>query len=190
MNKSPIDHVVTAINNLPDKLKRNAAHTRILNTQIPNFPGSENKLLGTELPLLNHLRPHQNRFTEEHRLYYILSFLHDEALDFWQTLRITPKRKPKVVLEMYRKEFAKDHFKEVSNFKWDQLGYDPKNIFSDFLKTLQKTKTPGFGDRVAGLTETFFYGKLPVQIQHELSTAGKSEASVQTVKYFIQRRLQ
>ena len=40
-NNSPIDHVAAAINNLPHIVQRDAAHIRILNTQVTNFRGSK-----------------------------------------------------------------------------------------------------------------------------------------------------
>ena len=179
-------HVVTAIKNLPHILQRDATHTRILNTQVPNFRGAEDKFHDFEYLLLDHLRPHQTSITEEHKLHSFQSLLQNQATDYRQTLRITPKTTLKNDRDKNRREFAKDDFKEVSKFKWDQFVYDPTNEnFSDFLKTLKKTATKAFGDRAAEFIETFVFGKLPIQIQHELSTAGKSKASVEEIKTFI-----
>ena len=60
-NNSPIDHVVTTINNLPHILQRDAASTRILNSHFPKFRGSKDNFHEFEHLLLNHLTPHQNR---------------------------------------------------------------------------------------------------------------------------------
>ena len=113
-------------------------------------------------------------------------FLRNEDINFWQTLRITPERTLKDVLEKCRKNFAEDDFKEFVEFLWDQLVYDSsKQNFSDFFKTLRETATQTFGDAAAELVETFLFRKLPVQIQNELSTVGISEASVGEIKSFI-----
>ena len=117
--------------------------------------------------------------------------MREEAIVFWQTLQITPETTPKDVLDKYRRDFGKGDFEEVSKFKWDQLVYNPtKENFSDFLNPLKKTPTQSFGDRTAGFMEAFLFGKLPVQIQHEFSTASKTEASVEEMKLFIQIRFQ
>ena len=47
---SPMDLVVTAINNLPLNLQQDATHTQILNTQVPNFRGSRNTFLEFRIP--------------------------------------------------------------------------------------------------------------------------------------------
>ena len=57
-NTSPIDHIVTAINNLSHVLQRDVAHTRILNTQVPNFRASKDTVHEFEHLPLNHLRRH------------------------------------------------------------------------------------------------------------------------------------
>ena len=54
---SPMDHVVTAINNLPHILQPHAAHSRILNTQLSIFRGSKDIFKEFEGLQLNHLRP-------------------------------------------------------------------------------------------------------------------------------------
>ena len=46
----------------------------------------------------------------------------------------------KDLLDLFRKEFAKEDLKEVARYKWDQARYDPTTeTFSDFLKSLKKT---------------------------------------------------
>ena len=149
-NNSPIDHLVTAISNLLHILQRDTTHTRILNTQVSNFGGSNDKIHEFEHLLLNHLMPHENRITEEYNLYYCQRLLRDQAVVFWQALQKTPETTQKDVLDKYPQEIAKDDFKEVSKPKWDQLDYDPtKENSSDFLKTLKKTGTQALGERAA-----------------------------------------
>ena len=55
-------------------------------------------------------------------------------------------------------------------------------------KDTEKSAKQAFGDNASEFNETFLFGKLPIPIQHELSTAGKSEAPVNKTKVFIQRR--
>ena len=126
---SAMEHMVTAINNFPHIVQGDATNTRKLNTQVPNFRGTRDKFHEFKHFFLNHFQPHQNLITEEHEVQYLQSFLPDEATDFSQTLRITPKTTLKDVLGKYRREFAKVDFKEVSKIKWDQLVYEPTNKF-------------------------------------------------------------
>ena len=72
---SPIDHVVTAINNLPHILKRGPAHIRILNTQVMIFRRSKDKLHELGHLLLKYLEPNQKLITKEHKLHYVQSLL-------------------------------------------------------------------------------------------------------------------
>ena len=149
-NNSPIEHLVTAISNLLHILQRDTTHTRILNTQVSNFGGPKDKIHEFEHLLLNNLRPHENRITEEYKTYYFQRLLRHQAVVFWQALQKTPETTLKDVLDKYRQEIAKDDFKEVSKPKWDLLVYDPtKENFSDFLKTLKKTGTQALGEQAA-----------------------------------------
>ena len=113
-NNSRMNHVVTADNNLPHILQRDATHTRILNTQAPNVSGSKDNLHDFQHLLHNQLRPHQNCITEEHKLQYFQSLSRGEALDFWQALRITLATTLKNYFNQYGREFAEDDPKKVS----------------------------------------------------------------------------
>ena len=46
------------------------------------------------------------------------------------------------------------------------------------------------GNKASEFVKTFLFAKVPVQKQHELSTAGKPDTSVEENKMFIQRRFQ
>ena len=125
LNNTSINHVDTAINNLSHILQRDAIHTRILNTEVPKFRDSKDNFHEFEHFLFKHLKLHQNRITEKLKLHYFQSFLPNEAIDVWQTSRITPKITLKDILENYLKKFAKVDLKKVSKLKWDQIVYNP-----------------------------------------------------------------
>ena len=139
--------------------------------------------------LINHFRPHQNRITEEDKVPYFQSLLRDEAIDFWQTLRITPETTFKDVVEKYRKEIANDDFEEISKkFKWDQLVMTPRKKILKRPKVLKEDGYTSIWWLTRRIHGNVLFEKL--QIQHQLSTAGKSEVSVKEIKAFIQRRLE
>ena len=164
---------------------------KILQTQVPLFKGNREKYNEFEHLLLNHLRPHMNRLTEEQKLNYFQSLLRDEAIEFWQTLQITTMTTLTEILQAFKKEYAKDDLKEVSKFKFDQLRYDPSTeTFNDFLNKFKKIAKQAFGDKANEYTETFLFGKLPVQMQNELAIAGKHDAKLEEIKTFVQRRCQ
>ena len=174
LSNSPIDHVATAIVNLPHTFQLDAAHSRILNTHLSIFRGSKDIFNEFEHLLFNHLRPTTIETEKSTSSTTSRAFSCDKAIGLWQTLCINPEATLKDVLERYREEFANYIFKKVSNFKWDQLVDDPtKENFSDFLKTLKKTATQAFGDRAAEFVETLLFGKLKAQIQHKIPTADK-----------------
>ena len=113
---------------------------KILQTQVPLFKGNREKYNEFEHLLLNPLRPHMNRLTEEQKLNYFQSLLRDEAIEFWQTLQITTMTTLIDILQAFKKEYAKDDLKEVSKFKFEQLRYDPTTeSFNDFLNKFKKT---------------------------------------------------
>ena len=92
---------------------------------------------------------------------------------------------------MFRKEYARADFKEVSRYRWDQLKYDPQlESFSDFLKHPKKTVKQAFDSKANDYVTAFSFGKLPVAIQNDLSVAGKQDATVDDIRDCIQRRYQ
>ena len=60
--------------------------------------------------------------------------------------------------------------------------------FNDFLNKFKKMAKQTFSDRSSDITETFFFAKLPVQMQNELAVVGKHDASIDVIKTFVQRR--
>ena len=99
------------------------------------------------------------------KLHFSQSLLRDEAIEYWQSIQITPVTTLKNVLHLFRKEFAKEDLKEVARYKWDQARYDPTTeTFGDFLKSLKKTSKQAFGNETDNVIKMFLFGKLPVEI--------------------------
>ena len=70
----------------------------------------------------------------------------------------------KDVLDMFRKEFAKEDLKEVARYKWDQARYDlTTETFGNFLKSLKKTAQQAFGNEADKVIKMFLFGRLPVE---------------------------
>ena len=141
--------------------------------------------------LLNHLSSLANKITEENKLHFFQSLLRDEAIQYWQSIQITRLTTLKDVLDLFRKEFAKEDLKEVARYKWDQARYDPTTeTFSDFLKNLKKTAKQVFGDGADKIIKLFSFGKPPVEIQQELTMANKEESSPEEIKTYLMRKYQ
>ena len=119
ITSSLIDHVVTAVNNLPQFLQRCATQNRLLNTWVPNFSGSKDNFHKIERLQFNHLWLHEHCITKEHRLHYFQSLLRDKTVDLWQMLRISPETTLKDVLYNYREEFAGNNLEEIPN--WNRI---------------------------------------------------------------------
>ena len=164
---------------------------RFLNTDVPKFRGARDKYNEFEHLLTNHLRPYQHRVTEEQKLRFFQSLLREDAIEFYQSIRITTETTLTDVLHAFRREFAKEDQQEVARFKFNKLTYDPKNEqFPDFLKNLKKIGKQAFGDRSQELVEAMLFGKLPIQIQSQLTLAGKQNSSLDEIKQFITRQCQ
>ena len=141
--------------------------------------------------LLNHLSPLAHKITEENKLHFFQSLLRDEAIEYWQSIQMTPLTTLKDVLDLFRKEFAKEDLKEVARYKWDQARYDPTTeTFSDFLKNLKKTAKQAFGDEADKIIKMYLFSKLPVEIQQELTMANKEESSPEDLKIHLMRKCQ
>ena len=140
--------------------------------------------------LLNHLRPHAHKLTEEQKLNYFQSLLSDEAINSG-TLTITTETTLKDILAAFKKEYAKEELTEVSKFNFDHLRYDPTtDSFSTFLAIYKKVAEEAYGDKAQEIVQTFLVAKLPIQRQNELAIAGKHDASIDEIKTFVQRRCQ
>ena len=178
-----MDDVLTEIHNLRTTMTDGVIQPKILQTQVPLFRGNREKYNEFEHLLKNHLRPHMIKLTEEQKLNYIQSLLRDEAIEFWQTLKITTETTLQDVLQAFTKEYAKEDLKEVSKYKFDQMRYDPtKESFANFLTRYKKLAKQAYGDKANDIAETFLFAKLPIQIQNELAMASKHEAKVEEIK--------
>ena len=132
--RSNEERLLNAIETIPQRIKSTATNTKLLQTHVPNFRGQKDKFVEFEHLLLNHLSPLANKITEENKLHFFQSLLRDEAIEYGQSIQITPLTTLKDVLDLFRKEFAKEDLK-VARYKWDQARYDPTTeTFSDFLK--------------------------------------------------------
>ena len=130
-----IDDIVTEIQHLRDTMTDSVQHPKILHTQVPLFRGNRKKYIEFEHLLLNHLRPHQHKLSEEQKLTYFQSLLRDDAIEFWQSLKITTQTTLAQVLRYFKKEYAKEDLKEVAKYKFDHMRYDPTaETFNEFCQ--------------------------------------------------------
>ena len=189
--RSNEERLLNAIERIPQRIKSTTTNTKLLQTHVPNFRGQKDKFVEFEHLLLNHLSPLANKTTEENKLHFFQSLLRDEAIEYWQSIQITPLTTLKDVLDLFRKEFAKEDLKEVSRYKGDQTRYDPTTeTISNFLKNLKKTAKQAFGDEADKIIKMFLFGKLPVEIQQELTMANKEESSPEEIKTHLMRKYQ
>ena len=189
--RSNEERLLNAIETIPQRIKNTTTNTKLLQTHVPNFRGQKDKFVEFEHLLLNHLSPLANKITEENKLHFFQSLLRDDAIEYWQSIQITPMTTLKDVLDLFRKEFAKEDLKEVARYKWDQARYDPTTeTFGDFLKRLKKTAKQAFGNEADRVIKMFLFGKLPVDIQQELTMTNKEESSPEEIKTYLMRKYQ
>ena len=179
--------LLNAIQDLLRKLQK--TNTKLLQTHVSNFRGTKDKYNEFEHLLLNHFRPIANKITEEDKIRFFQSLLRDEAIDFWQTITISPTTTLHDVLQLFRKEFAKEDMREVARYKWNEAKYDPTTqTFGDFLKDLKKIAKQAYGDEADKCIKMFLFGKLPVEIQQELTMANKEDSSPEAIKTYLLRK--
>ena len=188
---SETDALLNAIQQIPQKIQKTSTSTKLLQTHVPNFKGQKEKYNEFEHLLLNHLRPIANKLTEEEKIHFFQSLLREDAIEFWQTVQVTSTTTLSDVLAIFRKEFAQEDMKEVARYKWNEAKYDPTTeTFSEFLKNLKKTAKQAFGHSADQCIQMFLFGKLPVEIQQELTMANKEDASPDEIKTYLQRKYQ
>ena len=181
--------LLNAIQDQPRKLQK--TNTKLLHTHVPIFRGTKDKYNGFEHLLLNHFRPIANKITEEDKIHFFQTLLRDEAIDFWQTITISSTTTLQDVLQLFRKEFAKEDMREVARYKWNEAKYDPTTqTFGDFLKDLKKIAKHAYSDDAVKCIKMFLFGKLPVEIQQELAMATKEDSSPEDIKTNLLRKYQ
>ena len=189
--RSQEERLLNAIETIHQRIKNTKADTKLLQTHVPNFRGQKDEFVEFEHLQLNHLSPLVKKITEENKLHFFQSLVRDEAIEYWQSTQITPVTTLKDVLDLFRKEFAKKEIKKVARYKWDQARYDPTTeSFGDFLKSLKKTAMQAFGNEADGVLKMFLFGKLPVEIQQELTLANKEESYPEEIKTYLMRKYQ
>ena len=112
-NEPQMDDVMNEIHNLRTTMTDGVIQPKLLQTQVSPFRGNREKQNEFEHLLKNHLRPHMNRLTEDQKLNYCQSLLRDEAIEFWQTLKIITETTLQDVLQAFNKEYAKEDLREV-----------------------------------------------------------------------------
>ena len=182
-------HTMNAITNVPTVIQRNTQKNEQSQNAVPRLKRQKKRYNEFEQLLLNHIRAFQNKITEEEQLQSSTSFPREDAIEFWQTIWLTPNATLREILQIFREEHARDNFKEVSRCRGDRLNYDTQHeSFYDFLKNLKKTAKQVFDYRNSKYVKAFLLVKLPVAIQNDLSVAGKQDATVDGIKDFIHRR--
>ena len=148
--------VMTEIHHVRSIMGETLTQPKILQTQVPLFKGNRDKYYEFEHLLLNHLRPHAHKLTEEQKLNLFQSLLRDDAIEFWQTLTITTETTLKDILAAFKKVYAKEELSEVSKFKFHQLRYDPTTeSFSTFLANYKNVAKQVYGEKAQEVVQTF-----------------------------------
>ena len=104
---------------------------------------------------------------KKHKLNYFRSLLRDNAIEFWQTLRITTETTLRDILTAFKKENAKKELTEVSMFKFDQLRFDSNTeSFNTFLSNYHKIAKHAYGDQAQDIAQTTLFAYFPIQLQN------------------------
>ena len=96
------ERLLNAIETIPQRIKSTTTNTKLLQTHVLNFRGQKDKFVEFEHLLLNHLSPLANKITEENKLHFFQCLLRDDAIEYWQSIQITPLTTLKDVLDLFR----------------------------------------------------------------------------------------
>ena len=107
--------IVTEIHQLRESMTDSVTHLNILQTQVPLSRGNTENYNEFEYLLLNHLRPHQHKLSEEQKLTYLQSLQREDAIEFWQSLKITTQTTMTQALHNFKEEYAEEPHKVLPN---------------------------------------------------------------------------
>ena len=150
----------------------------MLCTQVPNFRGSKAKFHEFEDLPRNYLLSQQNCISKRNELHFFKGSCCDEAIDFWQTLRISPETTLKLFWTNTTKNLPQMILKKspYSNGINSCMTHRKKaESWLDFLKTLKMAASQFFSDPFANFVETFLWRELHLQTQHEVPTTAESQ---------------
>ena len=117
--------------------------------------------------------------------------LRDDAIEFWQSMKITTQTTLAPVLRYFNKENVRRFVRKKKKYKFVLMCYNPSvETFNTFLNKYKKMANQAFRDKSGDITATFIFAKLPVQKQNELAMAGKHDAAMDEIRTFVQRRCQ
>ena len=123
-------------------------HLKTLQTQGPFFRGEREKYNDFRHLLLNHLKPHRHKLSEEQKLTYFQSLLRDDTIEFWQSLKITKQTTLAQVLRDFKQEYAKEDLQDVAKYKFEKMHYNPSaDTFNDLLNKFKKVAIQAFADK-------------------------------------------
>ena len=172
--------------------KRSATHASkrchpnekaIYTSPVPTFLDSGNKFHEFEHHLPNHLRPLRHPIHKRTKSNNS-SLLHDEAKNFWQTSSTSTKTTLKNVFKRDCQKFAETIPKKLL----DPTGIKSCLTHASNLLQFPEVAEQAFGNRASESMENVLTRKITLQVQHELSTASKFEASIEKIKTLNQRR--
>ena len=89
-NKSHMTQLMNVTTYVPSMIQRNIYQHKMLQTRRPTFKGQKERYNEFEHLLLNHIRPFQNKITDEENFIFFTSLLREDAVEIWQTIRVTP----------------------------------------------------------------------------------------------------
>ena len=131
-SSAQIDNILTEIYHLRDTMTDTVQNPNKIANASPTFPRKSGKNNEFEHLLLNHLRPHHHKLSEEQKLANFQSLLGDDVIEFWQSLKITNQTLLAQVSRYFKEEYAKEDLKELAKYNFDQMRYNPSTeTFND-----------------------------------------------------------
>ena len=100
------------IHHLCNTMSNTITQPKFLRTQVPLFKRNRDNYNEFQHLLLNHLRPHSHKLTEDKKLNYFL--LRDDAIKFWQTFKTNTETTLRDILVAFKKEALLDSCSTVN----------------------------------------------------------------------------
>ena len=151
---------------VPTMIQRNTQEHKRLQTQMPTFNGQKKRYNEFEHLLLNYIRPFRQNITQEERLQFFTSLLREDAIEFLQTIRVTPdiptyhsgrssRCSVKKTLEITSRKY-RDTNEINSNMTTST------NLFLISSKSSSRQQNKQLNSKTIEKVNAFFFGKLPI----------------------------
>ena len=157
--------------NFNNNISRISKLPKSLTTTMPTFDGKSEKFELFEDLLQTSLKIH-NQLTQEDKINYFHSLMHDDALQTFKNITTPNRENLGEKLTVFRGKYVKPQSIATAKHKFQRLVFKPTNQnLIDFLDEIQKLAKDAFGVAAQAIIEQFIHAKMPPHLRKSINQA-------------------